>query len=120
MSVRDIQKLWLTFAPALGNGAAYADTEWSVTVTNWSVTDASGNRPLKVAGDGSVRLIAQWAIESTWGEKPVGHANYFGFKRASRKGVQAGNVAAMAQPEQQTAGPASMVLPEATRNRIPQ
>jgi flagellum-specific peptidoglycan hydrolase FlgJ len=29
-------------------------------------------------------LIAQWAIESKWGEKPVGHANYFGIKRASR------------------------------------
>ena len=23
-------------------------------------------------------LIAQWAIESNWGAKPVGHANYFG------------------------------------------
>ncbi len=29
-------------------------------------------------------LIAQWAIESKWGEKPVGHANYFGIKRAAR------------------------------------
>lgn len=27
---------------------------------------------------------AQWAIESAWGEKPVGHANYFGIKRAAR------------------------------------
>ena len=29
-------------------------------------------------------LIAQWAIESAWGEKPVGHANYFGIKKADR------------------------------------
>jgi flagellum-specific peptidoglycan hydrolase FlgJ len=29
-------------------------------------------------------LIAQWALESKWGEKPVGHANYFGVKRATR------------------------------------
>jgi flagellum-specific peptidoglycan hydrolase FlgJ len=29
-------------------------------------------------------MIAQWAIESAWGEKPVGHANYFGIKRAAR------------------------------------
>jgi flagellum-specific peptidoglycan hydrolase FlgJ len=29
-------------------------------------------------------LIAQWAIESKWGEKPVGHASYFGVKRAAR------------------------------------
>ena len=29
-------------------------------------------------------LVAQWAIESAWGEKPVGHANYFGIKKADR------------------------------------
>ena len=29
-------------------------------------------------------MIAQWAIESAWGEKPVGHANYFGIKKADR------------------------------------
>src|SRR5689334_1704597 len=29
-------------------------------------------------------LIAQWALESRWGEKPVGHANYFGVKKAAR------------------------------------
>jgi flagellum-specific peptidoglycan hydrolase FlgJ len=29
-------------------------------------------------------LIAQWAIESKWGKKRVGHANYFGIKRAAR------------------------------------
>lgn len=51
-----IQKLWLTFAAALGNSAAYASTEFSVTVTNWTVTDASGHRPLSVAGPGSVRI----------------------------------------------------------------
>ena len=29
-------------------------------------------------------MIAQWAIESAWGAKPVGHANYFGIKKAER------------------------------------
>ena len=29
-------------------------------------------------------LIAQWAIESQWGAKPVGDAGYFGIKRAAR------------------------------------
>jgi hypothetical protein len=29
-------------------------------------------------------MIAQWAVESRWGENPVGHANYFGVKRAAR------------------------------------
>jgi len=29
-------------------------------------------------------LIAQWALESAWGSKPAGHANYFGIKKAAR------------------------------------
>ena len=29
-------------------------------------------------------MIAQWALESKWGAKPVGHANYFGVKMAPR------------------------------------
>ena len=29
-------------------------------------------------------LIAQWALESEWGAKPAGHANYFGIKKNSR------------------------------------
>ena len=29
-------------------------------------------------------LIAQWAVESRWGMKPAGHANYFGVKKNSR------------------------------------
>ncbi len=29
-------------------------------------------------------MVAQWALESNWGAKPVGHANYFGLKRAAR------------------------------------
>ncbi len=29
-------------------------------------------------------MIAQWAVESNWGAKPVGHANYFGVKMAER------------------------------------
>jgi flagellum-specific peptidoglycan hydrolase FlgJ len=29
-------------------------------------------------------LIAQWAVESQWGAKPAGNANYFGIKKAAR------------------------------------
>ena len=29
-------------------------------------------------------LIAQWALESKWGAKPAGAANYFGIKKADR------------------------------------
>ena len=43
----DIQKLWLTFAPALANGSAYSSTEWQVTVSNWAVSDSAATRALK-------------------------------------------------------------------------
>ena len=29
-------------------------------------------------------MIAQWAVESAWGTKPVGHAGYFGIEMAPR------------------------------------
>jgi flagellum-specific peptidoglycan hydrolase FlgJ len=29
-------------------------------------------------------LVAQWALESRWGAKPAGRANYFGVKKAAR------------------------------------
>ena len=29
-------------------------------------------------------MIAQWALESQWGAKPAGKANYFGIKKANR------------------------------------
>ncbi len=29
-------------------------------------------------------LVSQWALESKWGSKPVGVANYFGIKRSKR------------------------------------
>jgi flagellum-specific peptidoglycan hydrolase FlgJ len=29
-------------------------------------------------------IIAQWALESQWGSKPVGTANYFGIKKSAR------------------------------------
>jgi len=29
-------------------------------------------------------MVAQWALESHWGAKPAGHANYFGIKKAAR------------------------------------
>ena len=52
----DVDKVWWTIAPALPAGGAYQPTEWQVQVTNWTVTDAGGKRPLKVAGPVSVRI----------------------------------------------------------------
>jgi hypothetical protein len=66
----DLQKLWLTFAPVLENSAAYVPSEWSVTVTNWTVTDLYGARALKVAGPGSVRIeeSSSWVIQAGYWE----------------------------------------------------
>jgi hypothetical protein len=49
-------------------------------------------------------MIAQWAIESAWGEKPVGHANFpWGLHRAKllivcRAAVFGGHSNALATP----------------------
>jgi hypothetical protein len=51
-----ISKLWLTFAAPLSNAVAFTMREFSVVVTNWTITDGGGVRPLKVAGPGSVRI----------------------------------------------------------------
>ncbi|MBM3774822.1 MAG: hypothetical protein FJW37_06605 [Acidobacteria bacterium] len=63
LGLASIRKMWLTFAPKLANGAAYADSEWSAAFTNWSVADPQGKRALKVAGAGSVRVGSadRWA-----------------------------------------------------------
>jgi hypothetical protein len=88
----DIQKLWLAFAPALANGAAYAATEWSVTVTNWTVTDPNGVRPLKVAGPGSVRIEEDnpWVVRSGyWEAAPADGLAFWSMGRAIRSAYSA-------------------------------
>jgi hypothetical protein len=68
----DVTKVWLTFAPALANSAAYTPTEWSVNVTNWTVTDPNNVRALKVAGPGSLRLEENdyWVAQQGYWEDP--------------------------------------------------
>jgi hypothetical protein len=56
LGIDQLRQAWLTFAPALTDSAPYADTEWSATFSNWSVSDPQGKRPLKIAGPGSVRV----------------------------------------------------------------
>ena len=36
------------------------------------------------SGVPAAAIVAQWALESNWGTKPAGHANYFGIKKAAR------------------------------------
>ncbi|HEY1217103.1 MAG TPA: hypothetical protein VGE93_26040, partial [Bryobacteraceae bacterium] len=56
LGVDQIRQAWLTFAPQLARGAAYQDSQWTATFTNWSVTDPKGIGSLQCAGPGSVRV----------------------------------------------------------------
>jgi len=82
----DIQKLWLTFAPALANSSAYAPSEWQVMVSNWVVTDSAGTRALKVAGPGSVRIEedSDWVQYSGFWEPAPDETGVFSQGRALR------------------------------------
>jgi hypothetical protein len=50
-----IQRMWLTFAPAMQN-QQFTQEEFSAVFTNWTLTDPNGRLPLSVAGPGSVRI----------------------------------------------------------------
>ena len=65
-----VQKMWLTFAPDIAGGAAFVGAAWSAAFTSWSVTDAYGRRPLKVAGPGSVRIeeTSAWVARTGYWE----------------------------------------------------
>ncbi|HEY3939331.1 MAG TPA: hypothetical protein VGL97_18005, partial [Bryobacteraceae bacterium] len=56
LGIDQIRQGWLTFAPALSGQAAYSDTEWTATFSNWSVADANNKRTLQIAGPGSLRI----------------------------------------------------------------
>lgn len=56
LGIDRLRQAWLTFAPQLAPGAVYADTEWSATVSNWSVTDPNSVRALQCAGPNSARV----------------------------------------------------------------
>lgn len=84
--VDQLREAWLTFAPALANGAAYVDTEWTATFTNWECTDPNGRLPLQVAGPGSVRVgnRDRWAVYTGtgWAEQDANNL-WRGFARVS-------------------------------------
>ena len=85
--IEQLRQAWLTFAPALPNGAAYADTEWTATFTNWGCTDPNGKLPLKVAGPGSVRVGSRdrWAeyTGTGWAEQDANNL-WRGFARVTK------------------------------------
>jgi hypothetical protein len=56
LAIDQVRQMWLTFAPQLGDSAAYAGAEWDAVFSNWSVSDPKNVRPLKVAAQNSVRV----------------------------------------------------------------
>ena len=54
LGIDSVRQMWLTFAPRLSFAGPYVAEEWDAVFTNWQVTGV--NRPLKVAGPGSVRI----------------------------------------------------------------
>ncbi len=55
-NIASLRQCWFTYAAALANSAAFTDTEWSATYTNWQFTGPASATQLFVAGPGSVRL----------------------------------------------------------------
>ena len=73
LGVDQLRQCWLTFAPALADGAAYTPTEWQATFSNWELTGSASVAALQVAGFGSVRIeeddpactyTGSWSVES--------------------------------------------------------
>ena len=56
LGIDQVRQMWLTFAPQLAFASAYGGAEWDATFANWAVADPLGHRPLKVAGQNSVRI----------------------------------------------------------------
>jgi hypothetical protein len=75
LGIDQLRQAWLTIAPQLRPGA-YSDTEWSVTVSNWTVTDPGGKRPLKIASPASsVRIGSKDAWVSYSGSSWIEEAS---------------------------------------------
>ncbi len=87
LGIDQIRQAWLTFAPALANGAAYEATEWEAEFTNWTVTGEK--QWLLVAGPGSVRIeeTDRWCDYSgnSWSSESGFYSKGFA-RRASEPG----------------------------------
>ena len=85
LGLTSVRKAWMTFSPRLADSAAFAKIEWSAVFTNWTVSDSSpplGNRPLKVAGPGSVLVDSEkpWCAYTGGGwSKASSNISYHGY-----------------------------------------
>ena len=77
--IDSLRQCWLTFAPALTNGA-YTASEWTATFSNWQLTGPSATQQLQVAGPGSVRIEQSdpaCAYTGTWAQESGFFSKYF-------------------------------------------
>jgi len=91
LAIDSVRQMWLTFAPAPTAGVAYAGAEWKAEFDNWTVSDPSSHRALKVAGPNSVRVDsrdawtsysgASWAMEASGQAGGTGWFNHGFAKR---------------------------------------
>ncbi len=56
LGLSQLRQCWLTFAPPLANGKAFAGNEWSAAYSNWTLTGPETTKALQVAGPNSVRV----------------------------------------------------------------
>lgn len=84
--IDSLRQCWLTLAPKLADSTDYADTEWTATFSNWSVTDPSSKRPLKVASPGSTWVGNRdaWAAYSGSGWAEEAGFYWRGYARRSK------------------------------------
>src|SRR6185312_5240122 len=69
LGIDSIRQCWLTFAPSLTNGTAYAASEWQAAFSNWQLNGPEDTKKLQVAGPGSVRIeesSTACAFNGTW------------------------------------------------------
>jgi hypothetical protein len=83
LGIDSIRQCWLTFAPSLADGSAYAATEWLATFSNWQLSVANGFgfvNALQVAGPGSVRIEETddaCSFTGTWTQESGFYSQYF-------------------------------------------
>lgn len=83
LGIDSIRQCWLTFAPSLANGSAYAATEWQATFSNWQLIEAGGTdavKALQVAGAGSVRIEetdSACSFTANWSQEAGFYSRYF-------------------------------------------
>jgi hypothetical protein len=86
LGVSSVRQMWLTFAPQLSIGQAFAPGEWQAAFSNWTLSGPENQKRLQVAGPGSVRIEdddSRCTLSSAWSVQSGFYTR--GFARCSKK-----------------------------------